>query len=123
MKKFYSVVLLAFVLIITISCVLPSCPKPGVRGIVDTRHLKDNIYFISIEGNDFTSRDEADKYFNQKVSEFCVQTGFPDYKVISATPVKCSQSVYLFIYLLPISGPQFDHLLGESGYVECLRKE
>ncbi len=126
MSRFCFDLLLVIVSLMTLSCATSSCPKAGVSGIVETRNIKDDFYFVSIAEKESTSRPEMVNYFHQQAREFCAQNGFSDCKVISSGPVRCISSLYLpFIFpFLPLPHFNFftyEHIRGESGNVECLK--
>jgi len=116
MNRSYYGLLFVVVLLMTFSCANP-CQKRYAA-----THIKDNIYLINIEENGFTPRATLDSYFHQRANDLCVQNGFSDYKVIASGPAKHSGlGIKPFSTLFHIG--IVEQICGESGYVECLKKE
>jgi uncharacterized protein YceK len=108
------------VLVLMIVALLTGCATPyqhmGFLGGYEDAHIKDNIYYVSVSTNGWTSQLTAVQYFNRRAKEVCVENGFQDYRVYNERDTSTA-------------GIQYERNLGVgstynkpgiAGYVECL---
>ena len=74
---------LAFVAVFAFLAACSSTPyQPmGFTGGYKDAHIKDNIYFVEIATNAYTSQTTAAQYFHRRAREVCLENGYKDYRI------------------------------------------
>lgn len=93
-------------------------PKGFTGGYTDT-HIKDNIYFVEISCNAFTSQTTAVQYLHRRAMEVCKENGYCDYRIQGerdATGIGFIGSYGSG----HVSGGTMEYP-GRNAYIECIR--
>lgn len=77
----FGIVFLAGILV---ACATPYQPW-GFRGGYRESHLYDDIYAVSFEGNNFTSRAQCMEYAFRRGRELCAEKGFRDFRPVDVS--------------------------------------
>jgi hypothetical protein len=96
-------IVLAFFLLA--GCATKYQPMGFTGGYKDV-HIRDNIYFVEVSTNSFTSQTTATQYFHRRAKEVCLENGYKDYKIQGGQVVSTQHAT---------SKPGF------CGYVECIK--
>lgn len=73
--------ILALMIVASITgCATPYEPYGRLGGYGDA-HIKDNIYYISVIVNLFTSQTTASEYFHRRAKDLCLEEGYEGYRV------------------------------------------
>lgn len=73
------IVVLGMVLIAGCSAT-PYQPMAFSGGYKDA-HIRDNLYFVEISTNAYTSQSTAAQYMHRRAKEVCIENGYKDYKI------------------------------------------
>ena len=94
----------------------PYQPMAFKGGYRDT-HIKDNIYFVEIATNAYTTQSTAAQYFHRRAQEVCTENGYRDYEMQGQrdTSTQFATGTYGAGSLTATSMNK----PGFSGYVEC----
>jgi len=53
----------------------------GFTGGYKDAHIRDNLYFVEISTNAYTSQSTAAQYMHRRAKDVCVENGYRDYKI------------------------------------------
>jgi hypothetical protein len=109
------VIVLAFLLLA--GCATKYQPM-GFSGGYKDGHIKDNIYFVEVVTNSFTSQTVAAQYFHRRAKEVCLENGYKDYKIQGERDT--STILATGGYGGGVISASTSNKPGFSGYVECL---
>ncbi len=111
----------AFLIVVFLLLVLAGCATPyqrkGFRGGFEDAHIRDNIYYVSVETNGFTSPVKAAQYFHRRAKELCEEMEYHDYRITGERDTSTAS--------VTVSGGSGGTILhpGFAGYVECINKK
>jgi hypothetical protein len=107
------------VFVLLVGCGATQYQPMGWTGGYTDAHIKDNIYFVEISTNAYTSQTTAAQYFHRRAKEVCLENGYKDYKIKSERDTSTSYATGSYgggvVTASSVNKP------GVSGYVECLK--
>lgn len=104
------------VFVLMIVALLSGCSTPyqrlGFLGGYEDGHIKDSIYFVSVQVNGVTSQKTAAQYLDRRAKEVCLENGYQEYKIYGKRNTSTTG----------IAGSASINRPGIAGYVECTQK-
>ena len=92
----------------------------GFTGGYEDTHIKDNLYFVEVATNAYTSQSTAAQYFHRRAKEVCIENGYKDYKIQRERDTSTAFATGSYgggsVTASTLNKPGF------SGYVECIKK-
>jgi len=99
-------------------CTTPYQPM-GFTGGYSDAHIRDNIYFVEVSTNAYTSQTIAAQYFHRRAKELCQENGYRDYRISKERDTSTQYATGS--YGGGVATASSMNKPGFSGYVECLR--
>jgi len=91
----------------------------GFKGGYRDAHIRDNIYFVEVSTNAYTSQTTAAQYFHRRANEVCIENGYKDYKIQGERDTSTRYATGSYgggvVTASSMNKPGF------SGYVECIK--
>jgi hypothetical protein len=91
----------------------------GFTGGYKDAHIKDNLYFVEVATNAYTSQSTAAQYFHRRAKEVCQENGYRDYKIKGERDTSTQFATGSYgsgtVTASSMNKPGF------SGYVECVK--
>lgn len=96
-------------------------PTMGFSGGYEDTHIRDNIYYVNVQTNGFTSPLKAAEYFHRRAKELCREHGFSDYRTSGEKDTSTQAVIGSYgsgsINASSVNKPSM------AGYVECINKK
>jgi len=73
--------LISMTVIIVAGCSATPYQPMGFTGGYKDSHIRDNLYYVEISTNAYTSQGTAAQYMHRRAQEVCVENGYKDYKI------------------------------------------
>jgi len=120
MKPLITVSILMSVLLLA-GCETPYQRKEGnwSMGGYEDAHIRDNVYYVNITTNGWTSPVKAAEYFHRRAKELCAEHGYRDYR----TRDERDTSTHTVVVSGSSTGASGGTMLhpGFAGYVICIK--
>ncbi len=117
MKRYISLAGAVSILLLT-GCTTPYQPM-GMTGGYSDGHIRDNIYFVEVSTNAYTSQITAAQYFHRRAKELCLENGYKDYRISKERDTSTQYATGS--YGGGVATASSMNKPGFSGYVECLK--
>lgn len=103
------------------ACATPYQRNPGglsTGGYEDT-HIRDNVYYVNVTTNGFTSPVTAAEYFHRRAKELCAENGYKDYTTKDERDTSTASVMVSGSYGSASGGTMLHP--GFAGYVICIK--
>ncbi|HTZ18983.1 MAG TPA: hypothetical protein VMB78_11155 [Dissulfurispiraceae bacterium] len=91
--------------------------KKGFSGGYEDARIRDNIYYVDLQTNAYTSQVTAAQYFHRRVKEICLENGYSDYRIFNERNSSGAYGTY------GGGTASVTQKSGFSGYAECLGRK
>ena len=112
------VIVMLFFLFLAGCSATPYQPMGFTGGYRDT-HIRDNVYFVEVSTNAYTSQITAVQYFHRRAKEVCLENGYKDYQIKGERDTSTAYATGSYgggsVTASTLNKPGF------SGYVECAK--
>jgi len=105
----------ASALLIVAGCSGTPYQPMGITGGYKDAHIKDNIYFVEVTTNAWTSETTAAQYFHRRAKEVCLENGYGDYRIQGERDTSTEYAMASHGSGGTMNKPGF------AGYVECIK--
>jgi len=112
-NRFTTIIACAAICILT-GCVTPYQPE-GFTGGYKEEHIRDNLYYVTFNGNAWIDNGTVVKYFHRRAKEVCVENGYRDYHISE------QRDGTQYMVMGSGSGASTVGKPAYSGMVECLK--
>ncbi|MCW8887848.1 MAG: hypothetical protein OQK25_02170 [Gammaproteobacteria bacterium] len=91
----------------------------GFTGGYKDAHIRDNLYFVEVSTNAYTSQSTAAQYMHRRAKEVCIENGYKDYKIQGERDTSTQFATGSYgsgsVTASSMNKPGF------SGYVRCIK--
>lgn len=112
-------ILFTLTLLVLAGCSATPYQPMGFTGGYKDAHIRDNIYFVEVSTNAYTSQTTAAQYFHRRARELCLENGYKDYRIQGERDT--STAFATGSYGGGTATASTMNKPGFSGYVACLK--
>ena len=115
----YRNIVIVFTFLVLGGCSATPYQPMGFTGGYRDAHIRDNVYFVEVSTNAYTSQTVAAQYFHRRAKEVCQEHGYRDYRIQNQRDTSTQYATGSYgggmVTATSMNKPGF------SGYVRCMK--